>query len=108
MGVTMAYTIITTEVFSRWARRLRDKQAARAIALRLARARSGNLGDCKALGGGLNEMRIHIGKGYRLYYSQRGDTLIILLCGGAKATQADDIERARRLAASLPDNCNDD
>ncbi len=73
--------------------------AARAIALRLARARAGNLGDTKAVGGGVSEMRIHVGKGYRIYYCCRGRTLILLLCGGDKSTQADDIERAKQLAA---------
>lgn len=99
----MVYEVVTTTVFSGWAKRLKDRIAARAIALRLARARAGNLGDTKAVGGGVSEMRIHVGKGYRIYYFRRGKTLILLLCGGDKSTQAEDIERAKQLAADLPD-----
>jgi putative addiction module killer protein len=95
--------IVTTTVFSNWAKRLRDKQAARAIALRLARIRAGNLGDAKSVGGGVSEPRIHVAKGYRLYHCRRGKTLIILLCGGEKSSQAADIRRAQAMAKDLPE-----
>ena len=95
--------IVTTRVFSNWAKRLTDKQAARAVALRLARIRAGNLGDTKSVGGGVSELRIHVGKGYRLYYCRRGKTLIILLCGGDKSSQAADIKRAQAMADDLPE-----
>jgi len=95
--------IVTTTEFSNWAKRLTDKQAARAVALRLARIRAGNLGDTKSVGGGVSELRIHVGKGYRLYYCRRGKTLIILLCGGDKSSQAADIKRAQAMADDLPE-----
>ena len=95
--------IVTTRVFSNWAKRLTDKQAARAVALRLARIRAGNLGGTKSVGGGVSELRIHVGKGCRLYYCRRGKTLIILLCGGDKSSQAADIKRAQAMADDLPE-----
>jgi putative addiction module killer protein len=61
----------------------------------------GNPGDVKPVGGGVSEMRIHYGPGYRVYYKQTGRTVVILLCGGDKASQDGDIARARELAASL-------
>jgi len=97
----MEYEIITTEVFSRWLSKLKDRQAVRAIALRLTRAEVGNLGDVKSVGDCVSEMRIFVGKGYRLYFTIRNRRLILLLNGGNKSTQLQDIERAKRLMSEL-------
>lgn len=97
----MIYEIHTTDVFDQWAARISDKQAAMAIARRLDRAASGNLGDVKNLGDGVSEMRIFVGKGYRLYFTRRAGKLIILLCGGDKSSQQRDIKTAKELVKNL-------
>ena len=79
---------------SEWLDGLRDATARARIVARLDRLAAGLLGDQKALGGGISELRIDQGPGYRVYFAQRGDTFILLLCGGDKRTQAKDIERA--------------
>ena len=84
--------------FARWLRRLRDARARARIIARIDRIAAGNLGDAEPIGGGLSEMRIHYGPGYRIYFMQRGSALIILLCGGDKREQAKDIESAKRIA----------
>jgi putative addiction module killer protein len=75
-----------TDVFDKWLKGLRDLQAKERVFARIRRLREGNLGDVKPVGGGVSEMRINYGPGYRLYFVQRGSTLIILLCGGDKST----------------------
>ncbi len=85
--------------FIAWLRGLKDRQARAQVRVRLARLQVGNYGDCKALGGGLFELRITHGPGYRIYLAKRGETWVLLLCGGDKHTQARDIERARRYLA---------
>jgi putative addiction module killer protein len=65
------------------------------VLARLARLRVGNMGDCKALGEGLSELRLSFGPGYRIYFGQKGRQIIILLCGGDKSTQKADIRTAR-------------
>lgn len=81
----MDYEIRTTDAFDKWQRKLKDREAAKAIALRLTRASNGNFGDCKSLGGELSEMRIFIGKGYRVYFTIKNSQVIILLMDGHKA-----------------------
>jgi len=93
--------IYTTPVFDRWFERLRDRAAAARIQARIDRAESGNLGDCKPVGGGVSEMRIDHGPGYRVYFVQHGAEVVILLVGGGKSTQASDIEKAKALAKQL-------
>jgi len=90
--------IVKTDVFDGWLNGLTDKPAKRRIAARLFRLESGNPGDSKPVGQGVSEMRVDYGPGYRLYYVQRGQTLIVLLCGGDKSSQARDIVRAKFLA----------
>ena len=86
-----------TEMFSAWLQALRDSTAKAKIAARVQRLAFGNPGDVRPVGDGVSEMRIHYGPGYRVYYVQRGTVLIVLLCGGDKATQSKDIEAARKL-----------
>jgi len=82
------------DVFDRWFDRLRDDQAIARIASRLKRLKNGVFGDCKSVGGGVWELRIDYGPGYRLYYSMIGRTAVLLLCGGDKRRQDTDIKQA--------------
>ncbi len=97
----MTWNVVVTSQFEIWASGLRDRRARSSIAVRLARAEAGNLGDRKSLGGGVWEMRIAVGPGYRLYYCLRADRTLVLLIGGDKSTQVSDIELARRIASDL-------
>jgi putative addiction module killer protein len=90
-----------TEEFSQWLRALRDSRARARIAARIRRLELGNPGDVKPIGAGVSEMRVNYGPGYRVYYCSRGNTIVIILCGGAKDRQADDIKRAIAMAAKL-------
>ncbi|MGA7158600.1 MAG: type II toxin-antitoxin system RelE/ParE family toxin [Acidobacteriaceae bacterium] len=87
-----------TETFSTWLRKLRDSRAKAKVASRTRRLAFGNPGDVRPVGEGVSELRIDYGPGYRVYYVQRGSTLILLLCGGDKSTQAKDIATAHKLA----------
>jgi putative addiction module killer protein len=90
-----------TEVYSRWFNGLRDRQARARINVRIRRLSLGNPGDVKPVGEGVSELRIDYGPGYRVYYVQRGQTLVILLAGGEKHTQDRDIEKALELAREI-------
>ena len=90
-----------TEVFARWLGSLRDRQARARIQARIDRLEIGNPGDVKPVGGGVSEMRIDYGPGYRVYFVERGATLVILLAGGDKRTQSRDIATAQELARNL-------
>jgi putative addiction module killer protein len=94
------YHLRQTDAFAKWLSGLRDAKAKARILARLESARLGNLGDTRSLGGGGREMRVHVGPGYRVYFVQRRDTLL-LLCGGDKARQQRDIERARLIVTEL-------
>lgn len=87
-----------TEVFAHWFAQLRDPQARARILVRIRRLSLGNPGDVKPVGRGVSELRIDYGAGYRVYYLQKGDTLVLLLAGGDKRTQDHDIELALELA----------
>lgn len=87
-----------TETFRKWRTQLRDQRARAAIASRLDRLTQGHAGDAEPVGEGISELRIHYGPGYRVYFQRRGNTIIVLLCGGDKSTQAKDIKAAKRLA----------
>ncbi len=91
------YQLQQTDAFEKWLAGLGDKKSKARILARLASVKLGNLGDHKAIAGGLRELRIHTGPGYRLYFVQRQSAVILLLCGGSKSTQTRDIERAKRL-----------
>jgi putative addiction module killer protein len=86
-----------TEVFSDWLRRLRDENARARIQIRIRRLSLGNFGDIRPVGGGVSELRIDYGPGYRVYLRQRGNLLVLLLAGGTKKTQEDDIAKAKKL-----------
>ena len=90
-----------TAVFARWMTKLTDNRIRAKIAARIDRLAFGNPGDVAPVGGGFSELRIHDGPGYRVYFVRRGETLIVLLCGGDKSTQAKDIAKAKTLAAGL-------
>jgi putative addiction module killer protein len=87
-----------TEVFRKWWIKLKDERARGVIAARLDRLAYGLAGDAEPVGDGISELRIHFGPGYRVYFQRRGVTIIVLLCGGDKSTQAKDIKTAKRLA----------
>jgi putative addiction module killer protein len=80
---------------SNWLAGLRDQRARALIEIRLRRLAIGNFGDCKLVGEGVIELRVDVGAGYRLYCGRHGQTLVILLCGGDKASQQADIKRAK-------------
>ena len=90
-----------TEVFTRWLDGLRDIRARARVQVRIERLASGHAGDAKAVGGGVCELRIDYGPGYRVYFIKRGNELIILLAGGDKSSQTADIKVAIRLASKL-------
>jgi len=87
-----------TETFRKWRIRLKDERIRALIASRLDRLAFGHAGDVKPVGQGVSELRIDHGPGFRIYFQKRGNTIIILLCGGDKSTQAKDIQTAKRLA----------
>jgi putative addiction module killer protein len=96
-------TVKTTKVFDKWFKDLKDIQAVTAIRVRISRIKNGNFGDIKHVKGvkGVYELRIHVGKGYRIYCSKDGSTIVILLNGGNKSTQRKDIEKAEILKECL-------
>ncbi|MCB0054337.1 MAG: type II toxin-antitoxin system RelE/ParE family toxin [Caldilinea sp.] len=90
-----------TDTYAEWFARLRDRQAKARIDVRIRRLSLGNPGDVRPVGEGVSELRIDYGPGYRVYFVQRGREFIILLAGGDKRTQDQDIRTARELAQSL-------
>lgn len=92
------YSIKLLPEFSTWLNGLKDGMTHRRLARRLEKAQQGNLGDVKPVGHGVFEMREHFGPGWRMYYVQRGEVLIVMLGGGDKSTQSADIAKAAGLA----------
>jgi putative addiction module killer protein len=92
------FTVLRTEVFIDWLNGLKDRRAAARIASRIERMKGGNFGDVEPVGEGVSEMRDHYGPGYRVYFVRTGRTVVLLLCGGDKSTQARDIALAKKLA----------
>jgi putative addiction module killer protein len=90
-----------TERFVRWLEGLRDLRGRAKVLARIERLIGGNPGDAKPVGDGVSELRINFGPGYRVYYLQKGSTLIILLAGGDKSSQAKDIQAALQLVNTL-------
>jgi putative addiction module killer protein len=95
------YSIQQTALFDDWLRGLKDRTAKARIEMRLRRAAQGNLGDVRTVGAGVSEMRVDHGPGYRLYFTLRDRSLVILLCGGDKGSQARDIVEAQSLARQV-------
>ena len=95
------YQIRQTAIFAKWLSNLRDAKGKARILARLESCRLGNIGDSKSVGGRVRELRIHVGPGYRVYYSQRRNKILLLLCGGKKSSQTRDIEKAQRLLTEL-------
>jgi len=92
-----------TDIFDRWIAGLRDVSARARILRRIDRLAAGNMGDAKSVGGGVSELRFIFGPGYRVYFTRRGDKILLLLCGGDKGSQDKDIETAKALAKELND-----
>lgn len=90
--------VLRTEEFADWLTGMRDRQGRAKILARIDRLEDGNPGKTRSVGSGVVEMRIDFGPGYRIYYIQRGDELVLLLCGGDKSTQSADIRLAKVLA----------
>lgn len=94
----MPFEVRETGVFRRWFDKLHDENARRRITVRIRRLAEGNFGDVRPVGSGVAELRIDYGPGYRVYFTRRGAELILLLVGGDKRTQGQDIVTARALA----------
>lgn len=90
-----------TEAYASWLDGLRDVRARARVLVRVERLLAGNPGDVRPVGEGVSEMRIDYGPGYRVYFKRQDRTLVVLLAGGDKRTQNDDIDTARRLARNL-------
>lgn len=90
--------LVQSTTFEVWLGGLKDRRAQLRISARIRQLSLGNPGDVKPVGSGLSEMRIHYGPGYRVYFMQRGQLAVVLLCGGDKKTQDSDIKRAIKIA----------
>ncbi|MET3854291.1 MULTISPECIES: type II toxin-antitoxin system RelE/ParE family toxin [unclassified Rhizobium] len=90
-----------TALFGKWLGELRDAHARIRIVTRIRRLELGNPGDVKPVGGGVSEIRIDYGPGYRVYFTRVGDAIVILLCGGDKSSQSRDIAQAKQLAKEI-------
>lgn len=102
----MRYTLVVNEIrqtdeYARWFAKLRDRQARARVLVRVRRLSLGNVGDAKPVGEGVSELRIDYGPGYRVYFTQQAETIVVLLAGGDKRTQRHDIEKAKELARNL-------
>lgn len=91
------FIVLSTEAFSQWFHNLKDRAAKIRISARIERAKNGNFGDHKSVGDGVSEMRLTYGPGYRIYYAQKGEITYLLLNGGDKSTQENDIARAKSI-----------
>ena len=92
------YEILKTDEFDKWLRKLRDKRALAKILLRIQRIEeNGNFGDCESVGGEIRELRIHYAKGYRVYFSKQGKSIVLLINGGIKSSQSTDIKKAQSI-----------
>ena len=96
-------SLVYSDAFLEWRRALRDLRALARIAVRLDRLENGHWGDAKSVGDEVIELRLHFGPGYRLYVTQRGRRVVVLLIGGDKSSQSRDIVMAKRLAREIDD-----
>lgn len=95
------YEVRQTVIFSKWLSKIRDAVAKASIARRVARLENGNFGDSKSVGGGVYELRIDVGKGYRVYFTSKDNKMVVLLVGGDKSTQDEDIKTAKKMAKEV-------
>lgn len=91
------YTVLRSSEFDKWLKNLKDVKAKARVVARIRATEMGNFGDVKHIGEGVREMRIHYGPGYRVYFAQKGNSLILLLVGGDKSSQNRDIAKAKEL-----------
>ena len=89
--------ILTTDTYNKWFSNIKDRKLKALITVRLDRISNDNMGDVKSVGDGVSEIRIHYTSGYRLYFTKQGKEIIILLCGGDKGTQKQDINKAKEM-----------
>jgi putative addiction module killer protein len=101
MGYTWMMQVVKTDEYARWIDALADTACRARILVRVERLIAGNPGQHRHLTGGVSELKIDVGPGYRVYYSQRGSRLLLLLAGGDKSSQSQDIEAAIRLARNF-------
>jgi putative addiction module killer protein len=94
-------TVKETDFFKNWISGLKDRTARSIINARIRRLSLGNKGDSKFIGDNVSELRIDYGPGYRVYFTQKNQEIIVLLCGGDKSSQTSDIERAKNIASNL-------
>lgn len=99
--VGAVFEVREAEAYAAWFRSLRDRAARACIDIRIRRLSLGNPGDVRPVGEGVSELRVPYGSGYRIYFIRRGSALIVLLAGGDKSTQANDIKQAKQLARNL-------
>jgi putative addiction module killer protein len=102
------FSLEQSDDFARWLKKLRDRDGRLRIIKRLRRLSDGQFGDCQSVGVGVHELRMFFGPGYRVYFIQQGDTVIVLLAGGDKDSQASDIARAKALAKEFGFGNEDD
>jgi putative addiction module killer protein len=95
------FEVLKTSEYQKWVTSLTDLRAQALITARVDRLQVGNPGNVKAVGDGISELKINFGPGYRVYFTRTGKTVVLLLCGGDKSSQAKDIRRAKQIAASL-------
>lgn len=95
------YEIATTEVYDEWFDSLKDTKGKARINARLRRVELGNFGDAEPVGDNVSELRFFFGSGYRIYFIQHGDEIIVLIAGGDKSTQSKDIDKALKLAKEI-------
>ena len=101
--IAYMYTVKTLPEFDKWLNSLNDRITRLRLARRLDKAQRGNLGDVKPVGEDVFEMREHFGPGWRMYYTKRGETLIVMLGGGDKGSQESDIAKAKQRKTALED-----
>lgn len=100
-NIDVKYDVVKGGRFLRWLTRLRDRRAQARILVRIDRMEDGNFGDHRSAGGGVSELRVNVGQGYRIYYTIRQQRVVILLWGGDKSSQQSDIGRAQEMARDI-------
>jgi len=95
------FDIQQTDDFRKWLKKLKDRKARNILLERINRMKFAHWGDVKQVGEGVREFRVHYGPGFRVYFIQMGETVIVLLCGGTKGSQDKDIQKAKQLARIL-------